>query len=183
MGHKSDDQKNKNVEFGTNCSAILFPIRNNPYTQILGIVGVGVDEKKIKTFDWEKPQFLEFSKNFFSASFKVSLSQFCWTKTVVFPSLKFEFFCRKSSTPKHTVRCPKYVYRVFLLANKMAAQIVRHNFSKFEIFVFLESDLRHTDPPNDWFWNIILIEKMWFDSGTMPIRVDAWIITLNENDR
>ena len=178
MGHKSDDQKNKNVEFGTNCSAILFPIRNNPYTQILGIVGVGVDEKKIKTFDWEKPQFLEFSKNFFSASFKVSLSQFCWTKTVVFPSLKFEFFCRKSSTPKHTVLRPKFVYRGFLPSNKMAAQ-----FFQIRNFRFLESDLRHTNPPTDWFWNIILIEKMWFDSGTMPIRVDAWIITLNENDR
>ena len=73
IGHKPDSQKNKKVEFGTNCAAILFPIRSNPYIRISDIVGVSEDDfrQKIQNFRLrEKPQGWEFSKTFFQHHLK-----------------------------------------------------------------------------------------------------------------
>ena len=73
IGHKPDSQKNKKVEFGTNCAAILFTIRNNPYTRIFGLVGVGIDDlrQKIQNFRLrENHSFGNFRKTFFQHHLK-----------------------------------------------------------------------------------------------------------------
>jgi len=41
-------KKTKKFEFEKNCLAILFAIKNNPYTQILSIVGVSVGDLRRK---------------------------------------------------------------------------------------------------------------------------------------
>ena len=45
VGLKSNSQKNQKFEFRKKIAAILFEVKNNAYTQILNIVGVGVGVK------------------------------------------------------------------------------------------------------------------------------------------
>ena len=44
VGIKSDSQKTKKFEFGKTFMVILFEIKNNPYTPIFSLVGVGLGE-------------------------------------------------------------------------------------------------------------------------------------------